>query len=494
MAQWVDIPLAVTHGKHDADGASYVSDVELVNLMLRENPPGSRTPFHIAQVPALSTLSNEITGTGLIRGLCFQRETGALFMVRGTTVYYKAPTSGPWTAVPTGTMPGTEWCRMIDAGTHIVAVDGTNARAITTLESFACSRGNFSDVTYQDGYTIFTEEGSNSLYVSDLDDPTTIGALNFTTVDATPGDCVGVVSDHRELFVFKTGSIEYYQNAGISGFPFVRSSPGIIERGTYNIQGSVSKYGRATIAKYDNAIFWVGDNLRVYRMQGYQPVAISTPQVERFIDRWLDETSGGTNRRLFGTAFVLDGDTYYALSGLTENTGLTTLVCDVKRGVWHRRESPLNSGAGVSITHAVEIHEISSSRPLRKVIVAAINQAGTVGGLHYLDVEGTNDSNASSQTTRTMTLPQFAPGGGRRTFMPELYLDMQKASTSGTLSLQWSDDGGANYNSAVSGTATLARVRWQRLGSFFQRVFKFTFEIASKLQIMGVRARVEVGE
>jgi hypothetical protein len=78
--------------------------------------------------------------------------------------------------------------------------------------------------------------------------------------------------------------------------------------------------------------------------------------------------------------------------------------------------------------------------------------------------------------------------------MYELDVDMQKATASGTTTLTWSDDGGANYSSGITGTATNPRLRFQRLGSFSKRILRLTFSIASKLAITGIRARLEVGE
>ena len=78
--------------------------------------------------------------------------------------------------------------------------------------------------------------------------------------------------------------------------------------------------------------------------------------------------------------------------------------------------------------------------------------------------------------------------------MPELCLDMQKPSTAGTITLQWSDDGGLSYTTGVTNTGANQRTRFQRLGSFYQRIIRLTFLIASRIAIMGVRARIEVGE
>jgi hypothetical protein len=490
MSEWVDIPLAVTQGE---DGSTYVSDAELSNLMLKRNPPGARRPFHVANTPCIKMPVVDFTavGSGAIRGMCHSLDgTDKLWVIRGTGIHYLL--AGAWTTVPVGTMPGTGPCRMVDADTHIVAVDGTNARAITTSESFACSRANFSDVTYQDGITLYTETGTNSLYASNVDDPITINALNFTTVDALAGSLVGVISDHREVYAFKTDSIEHYYNTGGSGFPFTRSSPGLIETG-------VLLLGVLTIVKLNNTIFWLGNDRRVYSMHGNRPTPISTPWVEKYL-----ETATAQGVTIYGSAFLHDGVQYYCLSGFnnTAGTAKEALVCNLETGLWHRWGSSLVASGGytgVLIVSVVGLPAVGAGLASVGVYLGA-NSASNKGIVYLVDAgtftdagDTTAHSPTSAVPTRTMTVPQV-DYGGVRAFMPEIYLDMQKTSASGTCSLQVSDDGGSSYSTAVSGTATNPRTRWHRLGSFFQRILRFTFVINSRMAIMGVRARIDVGE
>jgi hypothetical protein len=481
MAPWTDIPLVTQYGKDLAGGAAYASDADLINLMVRKSPPGSRVPFHITNTPCIANFAI-MAGSGGIRGFCRNKD-GTYFMIRGTSVYFLGSGGGTWTIVPSGNMPGSAICRMVDADTHVVAVDGTNARAITTSQSVACSRELFSDVAYQDGFTVFTETGTNRVYSSDVDDPTTINALHFTTADALGGNCVGLISDTREIFVFKTGSIEHFFNDGSSGFPFARSSPGLIE-------GSTFFSGKLTIAKYRNSVFWLGDDFRIYAMQGTVPSVISTPWVERL----LQSVSSGS-APLYASTFSFDGAAYYVLSGMFETgIGYFSLFYDIGSGLWHRWASALNDGTntGVSLIAAIE----TAGGDVRLAANSTISgRTYELTNTVFSDVGESGVHIPQTVTpTRVMVLPQYAPGGGRRTFMPELYLDMQKSSVDGTCNLQWSDDGGTTFNTAIAGNETLARTRWQRLGSFFHRAFKFTFAVASRVSIMGVRARVEVGE
>ncbi len=489
MAEWVDIPLATQQAKEAAGisstSTSYVSEAELVNLRFARNPPGTRTAFYVRNTDGLGADTGP--GSGIVRGLC-RSSDGKIWAIRGTTAYYSSDGGQNWSA-PGVTSVGASgtFYRMIDAGTHVAAVNGVEAYAIDTSGATAASRGNFIDATYQDGRTVYAETSSDSIYSSDADTPGTIDALNFTTADAQPGNVLAVISDHREIFAFKDGSIEHYYNAGASGFPFVRSAPGLVEVGLYGDTGGAFH----TAAKYDNSLFWLSRDMRAYTMRGLQPTPISTPWVERYMFANTPAPSAVGGATLFGAAYVLSGTLYYMVSGFREpSTGQrTALVYNATDGVWHRQFSPL--GTTYLITHAVDVP--AGNFTSDRVLVAVYNTASQTSTLRYMTDGSTGDSGASGETTRTMTLPQFAPGGGRRVFMHELELDMQKPSTTGTITLSWSDDGGSTYSSGVTATGGDAVTRFQRLGSFRQRILRLTFSIASRIAIMGVRARISVG-
>jgi hypothetical protein len=477
MAQWVDIPLAVTMGEGES---TYASDVDLLNLMLVPNPPGSRKPYHIASTPTLDTSNvGTIAGNALIRGMQKRLATGDIFIVKGTTLY--SGTGSSWTSQ--GTVPGTAPCRMVDTETHMVIVDGTNARAYnyTTDTVQTPSIEGFIDVVYQDGYTIYADAESNKIYVSSLDDPTTIGALDFTTADSKGGTIKGLAVIGRELFAIKEWSIEYYFNGGGAGFPFVRGTPGLIDTTCVTRQGD-PYIGTHAVQVLDGVLYWIGDDMRVYAMQGHQVTAVSTP----WVDRWLRENLRAAQSYVWGSTYSMDGSSFYMLGGLESVITPTTmvLVYDATNRLWHRRTSAIS--AQHQITHAV----VSDGTTVYVVAMAADTGYGTI---YKLDPGGTKDTGASSPNSRTMTLPQV-DYGATRAFMPELLLDMEKPATTGTITLSWSDDGGSTYTSGVTNTGANPRTRWQRLGSFYQRILRLTFAIDSKLAIMGVRARIEGGE
>lgn len=474
MAPWVDIPLAVESGEALSP---YASDAELFNLMLVKNPQGSVAPFHVAGIPGLATPSITLGGTGAMRGVCVHNSK--IFFVHGTELY---TTGGSGATTLIGTVLGTAMCRMVDTGTHVVIVDGTNAYAATTasITTITPPAGTFSDVAYQDGITFYTRASTDEIYASDLDDPTTIDALSFTTADALPGNCVGLISDHREIVVFKPKSLELYYNSGGSGFPLTRSSPGMIERGCYSV---------GTIAKYDNKVFWLGDDLRVYMMQGHQATVISTPQIDRRIKdaSVVASMSAATTR---ACAYSFDGCGFYELS-INCTAGSFPLVVpfqltlNIDTGLWHVRR---NAADANGMHHIGVVHFGNSS--LDKRYVVANN--GSTGGIYSYSSSTYIDNGVVGSTPRRLQLPVVS-NGGSRSFMHEMYVAQEKATASSTITMVWSDDGGVTSSSTRTADGTQARVRFQRLGSFFQRNVVLQWSTNSRVTITGVSARVEVG-
>jgi hypothetical protein len=362
----------------------------------------------------------------------------------------------------------------------MVIVDGTNARCVKYSDSTISTPSieGWIDVAYMDGYTIYADLGSNEFYVSSLDDPTTINALDFTTADALGGIIVGLATIGRELFVVKMNSIECYYDAGGSGFPFHRSSPGMIEASCWPSWHATNEVLRGVngIRAMDGVLYWLGQDLRVYSMRGYQVQAVSSP----WVDKYLRENYSAATF-VFGSAYRIDGVSFYVLSFSNSSEAL---VYDINNGLWHRRTSPISTADFITSAFLDDDGTFG-------VVLEDTSTGNSV--LYTLDPDGATDVGAASQNNRVATLPQL-DYGDTRAFMPELVLDMEKPATAGTITLSWSNDGGTSYSTGITNTGANARTRFQRVGSFYQRILRLTFSIASKIALMGVRARIEVGE
>lgn len=442
-----------------------VSAQRLVNLYLQANPREAKSAVTLHGTPGLKLFAS--VGTGPIRGI--QAMGGQLYVISGNSAYLVRQDG---TSTELGAIPETGPVQMAANITQVAVVTSTRIFVLTeTAVQEVNDPGAIgdlpgaTDVTYQDGYGIFTRGHGEQFFISALDDFTTLAALDLSSVDGDPDDLVGLISDHRELWLFGKKSIEQWYNDGNAVFPFSRTGQGFIERGCAS--------GRS-IAKADNNLFWLGDDLRFYAAKGYDPIPISTPA----IDKLVGEQSSPHTARAF--TYAQEGHTFYCCSF----TGLT-LAYDVSSGLWHERET--DSGRWAADCH---------SYVFRKNIVGD----ASAGKLYELDLDTYTD-NGTTISRRAITPPIDAQG--HRGTMSRFFLEAEGGVglTTGQGSdpqamLDWTDDGGRTWSNEVWAAIGKIgeygnRATWSRLGQFRSRSMRVTITDPVKVAISGAYAEFE---
>jgi hypothetical protein len=318
-------------------GSAYVArsvnaaDNRMVNLFPEVIPEGGKEAGFLNRAPGLNFL--QTVGTGPIRALWAHQTNGSDFYVVSGNEFYKLTGLN---ATPTllGTVTGTGPVSIADNGTQLfIAANGpsyiynevTNVFAAITDPDFAGAV----TVAYLDGYFVFNQPNSQIIWVSQLLDGTSVDPLDFASAEGSPDGVVGLIADHRELWVFGTDSVEVWYNSGAADFPLTRI------QGAFNEIGCVSAY---TIAKMDNGLFWLGTDARgqgiVYRANGYTGVRISTHAIEYAIAQY------GNISDAVAYTYQQEGHAFYVL---TFPSGNATWVYDVATQAWHERAG-LNNG------------------------------------------------------------------------------------------------------------------------------------------------------
>jgi len=312
-------------------GSSYVArsinaaDARMVNLFPEVVPEGGQMPAFLNRAPGLKL--QQAVGTGPIRGLWAHQTQGSdFFVVSGNEVYKLSSLTGTPTLL--GSVNGTGPVSIADNGDQIVFACNPDAFVYTE------STNTFVQVTdpdfpgavtvgYLDGYFVFNPPNSQRLYVTSLLDGTQIDPLDFVSAEGSPDGIVGLIVDHREVWVFGTDSTEVWYNAGAADFPLARI------QGAFNEIGCVAPY---SIAKLDNGVFWLGTDARgqgiVYRATGYVGQRVSTHAVEWQIQQYLNMSDA------VAYTYQQDGHAFYVLNFPSANT---TWVLDVATGAWHER-------------------------------------------------------------------------------------------------------------------------------------------------------------
>jgi hypothetical protein len=312
-------------------GSAYVArsinaaDNRMVNLFPEAIPEGGKEPGFLNRAPGLEFL--QTVGTGPIRALWAHQINGSSFYVVSGVEVYKL-TSLTATPILLGIVSGTGPVSIADNGTQIFFAcnpDGfiynksTNVFAQITDPDFTGAV----TVTYLDGYFVYNEPDSQKIWVTQLLDGTSIDPLDFISAEGSPDGVVGLISDHRELWVFGTDSVEVWYDTGGTDFPLQRI------QGAFNEIGCVAAF---SIAKLDNGLFWLGTDARgqgiVYRANGYTGVRVSTHAIEYAIAQY------GNIADAIAYTYQQEGHAFYVLTFPSANA---TWVYDVSTQVWHER-------------------------------------------------------------------------------------------------------------------------------------------------------------
>lgn len=313
-------------------------------------------------------------------------------------------------------------------------------------------------VSFQDGYFLTFEADTGKFYISALNDGTSWGALDFTTVESSPDSLVSLISDNGNVWLFGNRSTEVYRNTGNAAFPFERIPGAIIQTGCA---------ASFTVQKFDNTIAWLGVDEQgqgvVWKTEGYQARRLSTQAIESRIASAADFTDA------YAWVYHQQGHIYYVLNivGLD-----TSLVYDGSTGEWHERAYFNQDDASFEL-HRGRCHFFFDQK---NIVLDRDN-----GKIYNMALDIYEDDGAP--LIRERTSPHLHGEKKLLTFS-SFELDMEPAVglTTGQgndpqIMLQYSDDGGNTWSSELWRTLgkkgeTYTRINWRQLGQSRDRVFR----------------------
>lgn len=310
MAQ-IQIPLVANTAEQDVSGN------ELLVNVYPSRSTGGKYPFNLINTPGLAFFLE--LPTFPVKAL--HQNGGRAFAVTPTK-FYEIFKDGSF--IDRGDLNLTGRVSIEDNGTQVVMVDGFRGYYFdsNTNEVSQINDAGFypaSTVTYQDGYFIFDRKDTGQFFISNLLD-VTFDPLDFATAEGRPDPLVAVLSDHREVFMFGTKTIEVWYNSGAADFPFERNQGAFIEKGCA---------APNTVASQNNTVYFVGSDLMVYQMAGYTPVRISSHAVEKTL-KGVDISDA------FAYTYQDEGHLFYVLTIPARDL---TWCFDISTGAWHIRQS-----------------------------------------------------------------------------------------------------------------------------------------------------------
>lgn len=466
-------------------GSAYVArsvnaaDARMINLFPELVPEGGKEPAFLNRAPGLKLKIS--VGSGPIRGMWVFG--GNLYVVSRNKLY---KVDSDYVVTELGTVSGTSGpVSMVDNGIQLfIACDGPSYIYNSQTNVFAqITDGDFPGavtVAYLDGYFVFNEPNSQKIWVTGLLDGTSIDPLDFASAEGSPDGVVGIIADHREIWVFGTNSVEVWYDSGNADFPLSRI------QGAFNEIGCAAPY---SIAKMDNGLFWLGKDARgqgiVYRANGYTGQRISTHAVEWQIQQYEDMSDA------IGYTYQQDGHSFYVLIFPQADT---TWVYDVATQAWHERAGFDN---GDFTRHRSNCQAFFQG----DVLVGDYENAN----VYSFDLNDFSDNGGVQKWLRSWRALPTSQNNLKRSAQHSLQLDLETGvglnlgqGSDPQVVLRWSDDGGHTWSNehwiSIGKIGEFyRRAIWRRLGMTMKirdRVYEVSGTDPVKIAIIGAELTV----
>lgn len=414
----IPFPISSAPGAKPQEGGG-----RLINCYAEKTEPGARAPVVWKRSPGLRQ-KLFITGHSHLRGAILVSST--LILILDSRAYN---TTSVFSQSNLGALSGSARVTVAknNAGTpNIVCVTENGAFNLFTGSaptSFADSDlPQPNSVCDIDGYLIFSI-ADGRIFATGLN-AVTVASNSFTTEQGL--SLRRVVKFRGELFAFGDKWTGLYRNAGTSPFPLERQFT--IPRGIC---------GTHAIAGWEegwtNDLIWVGEDSVVYRMNGYTPEPISTPDVVRSIET-------ATSRSLLeASVYMHNGNAFWVLT----SPGEWTWEYNQTTKNWNERKSFNDEDWRLSCTVWAFDQWLSGDRATGKLF--------KIDGTYFREAD-----DPLILELQTGIVANFPAKLGA----PRVDFDITAAvgladgenpvQTDPVVQISWSDDGGYSFNNPVN--------------------------------------------
>ena len=406
-------------GKQESGG-------RLINAYTEKLADNARAKTVRRRCPGLALLEEDDTYSH-VRGFHFSNDI--LYVVMDERLLKLTVSGSTYTLASIGALSGTtpvtfaqnnEDTPSIVAVTENGAFDVTDTSAPSAFAAPALPQPN--SVSAIGGYLVFTTL-FGEIWATGLN-VTTIATDSFTTAQQRSDGLLRGITFRNEFFAFGQTSIEVYTNAGTSPFPLAYSTA--IPRG---LKGQWCVAGQQE--GWSNELIWIGDDNRVYQLNGYKPVPVSTHDVERDIEAITDADE------IEACVYMHGGHAIWSISSLT-----WTWEYNLTTGQWHERQSYLDTRWRASQTVKAFDQWIAGDQETGKLFTIDEDEEEEGGNPMVWTVE----SAPSSAFPGRVAIPRmdfdFEVGVGR-------VGGTQPIETDPKVRISWSDNGGASFSSPV---------------------------------------------
>lgn len=448
----------------------------LINAYI-ENTPGGPTQSIRTTRPGLTQVWNLGNSPILAAYEQLGLFNGDLFVISGNTAY-RCPVGGG-TPVALGSvaysqspqMAGADGKLAIVSGGGLYIYDGSTFTYQQTFIDQVSLLPPLSGVTVLDNIWIYPVEGSNQFFFSGVGQPAVIDAGNFGAAQTSPSNIVQSYVLADLLYFFCGSAVELWQFSTNYLAPFQVTLGSTFSRGCA---------AQASVKKADNALFWVGDDLVVYRT-GTVPLRVSTSFIE---DRVREEAAMGDITQLTALTYNIEGHYCYVINLPVIGE---SYAYDCQTGMWFRIGSQTTRDFDPGIFQGA----VAAGQGT-KIWVGS----GVDGRIWLFDVNNHTDDGTPIQVVVSAAV--WVGGGVQK--CTNVSLQCVRGTADSTtpdpvVQMRYSDDGGRTYTSWIPASLSYIgsyryKVSWRSLGIIKQpgRLFEFALMDPVLVAIEGVSA------
>jgi hypothetical protein len=305
-----------------AKGSQPFISRSLVNMFAEmSNSEQNRSRFVLKNAHGLAEY-RDIDTIGGCRGILSTREY--LYVVYGTTLFRLVRNTDNL-VVSLGSIPSTGHVPMAYNGDELVCVadgrgfiytESTNTLVEITDADFLPP----SDVTFMDGYFIFTQLNSDTVFHSELYDGMAYNALDRIKIQRNPDFNVAIESMYSELWVFGSQTTELLQNSGATSPAFTPISNTVIEVGCAAL---------ASVVRIpDVGLMWLGNDRLIHLRANSGKTQVTPHEIANKI-REMTRVDDAV-----AWFYMWGAHKFYVITFPTQDC---TFVYDVMDNVWHER-------------------------------------------------------------------------------------------------------------------------------------------------------------
>jgi len=173
---------------------------------------------------------------------------------------------------------GDKLCIVVPGGNAYVWVAST-----TTFSQITDSDYQTSDtVVFSGGFYIFTETDGTNWFVSNLNDPTAIDALDFGSAELNPDKIVAGFANYDNVWILGEVTAEPFRQIGGAGFPYERIEGASYEKGCH---------AKHTPIQWEGGFYFAGggknERTSIYRAgSSGEPEKVSTDAIDTEIQKF----------------------------------------------------------------------------------------------------------------------------------------------------------------------------------------------------------------